>query len=66
MDEYVIVIHPNRSIVLGVNEDRPEHEYIIQIEERYEDRDFFNAYDGWIMGTTIVTLMIITTSVVYS
>lgn len=34
MDEYVIVIHPNRNIVLGVNEDRPEPVYIIQMEER--------------------------------
>lgn len=34
MDEYVIVIHPDRNIVLGVNERRPEPVYIIQIEER--------------------------------
>lgn len=34
MDEYVIVIHPDRNIVLGVNENRPEPVYIIQMEER--------------------------------
>jgi len=36
MDEYVIVLHPNNDIVLGVNENRPEREHVIQIEERYE------------------------------
>lgn len=63
MDDYVIVINPNNHIVLGVNEDRPEYEHVIQIEERYE---CFYPNEAQIMGITIITLMIITSSVVYA
>ena len=65
MDEYVIVLHPNNDIVLGVNENRPEREHVIQIEERYEEVECFYPNEGQIMGITIVTLMIITSSFVY-
>jgi len=66
MDEYVIVLHPNNDIVLGVNENRPEREHVIQIEERYEEVECFYPNEGRIMGITIITLMIITSGVVYS
>ena len=66
MDEYVIVLHPNNDIVLGVNELRPEREYVIQMEERYEEVECFYPSEGQIMGITIITLMIITSSVVYA
>ena len=66
MNEYVIVLHPNNDIVLGVNENRPEREYVIQIEERYDEAECFVLNDGQIMGITIISLMIITSSVVYS
>ena len=66
MDEYVIVLHPNNDIVLGVNELRPEREYVIQMEERYEEAECFYPNEGQIMGITIITLMIITSSVVYA
>lgn len=64
MDDYVIVINPNNHIVLGVNEDKM---IIIKIEETYSDEpECFYPSDGQIMGITIFTLMIITTSVVYA
>ena len=66
MDEYVIILHPNNDIVLGVNENRPEREYVIQIEQRYDEVDCFYPNEVQIMGITIVTLMIITTSFVYA
>jgi len=66
MGQYVIVLHPNNDIVLGVNENRPEREHVIQIEERYEEVECFYPNEGQIMVITIVTLMIITSSVVYS
>ena len=66
MDEYVVILHPNNDIVLGVNENRPEREYTIQIEERYEEVDCFYPNEAQIMGITIITLMIVTSSVVYA
>jgi hypothetical protein len=66
MNEYVIVLHPNNDIVLGVNENLQEREHIIHIEERYEEVECFVPNEGQIMGITIITLMIITSSVVYS
>ena len=66
MDEYVIVLHPNNDIVLGVNENPPEREYVIQIEERYDETECFVLNEGQVMGITIITLMIITSSFVYS
>jgi len=33
MDDYVVVRQPNNHIVLGVNDDRPEHVYIVQFDE---------------------------------
>jgi hypothetical protein len=66
MDEYVIVLHPNNDIVLGVNENRPEREHVIHIEERYDEDECFVLNEGQIMGITIITLMIITSSVVYA
>ena len=66
MDEYVIVLHPNNDIVLGVNENRPEREYVIHIEERYDEVHCFYPNEAQIMGITIITLMIITSSFVYS
>jgi hypothetical protein len=66
MDEYVIVLHPNNDIVLGVNELRPDREYIIQMEERYEEVECFYPYEAKIMGITIITSMIVTLSVVYA
>ena len=66
MDKYVIVLHPNNDIVLGVNENPPEREYVIQIEERYDETECFVLNEGQVMGITIITLMIITSSFVYS
>jgi hypothetical protein len=66
MDEYVIVLHPNKTIVLGVNEDRTEREHIIQMEERYDEVECFYPNEAQIMGITIITLMIVTSSVVYA
>jgi hypothetical protein len=63
MDEYVIVLHPNNDIVLGVNENRPERIHVAQFDESYE---CFYPNEAQIMGITIVTLMIITSSVVYA
>jgi hypothetical protein len=66
MDEYVIVLNPNNDIVLGVNENRPEREHLIHMEEQYEEVECFYPNEGQIMGITIITLMFITSSVVYS
>jgi len=62
MDEYVIVIHPNNHIVLGVNDDRPERVYVVQFDERYE-----SCYPNGnqIMAIVIIILFLLTAASIH-
>jgi hypothetical protein len=54
MDDYVVVRQPNNHIVLGVNDDRPEHVYIVQFDERYE-----SCYPSGNQIMAIVTIVLL-------
>jgi len=56
MDEYVVVLHPNNNIVLGVNDNRPEHTHVVQFDERYESC-YPNHNQMVLIGLIVIFLM---------
>jgi protein associated with RNAse G/E len=64
MNNYVVVIHPDDNVVLGVNDDKM---IIIEIEERESHSlDHMSQYERKLLIFTVVCMFVITLGASFS